>query len=68
LAEELRLRIERVKIILRRQESHITVSIGVASLGKGIIDGDDLIRQADRAMYEAKQKGRNRVVCWAEPL
>lgn len=62
IAEELRLKIEKMKIILRRQATGITVSIGVAALAQNITDEDELIRSADRAMYEAKQKGRNRVV------
>lgn len=61
VAEELRKRIEREKIILRRQETHITVSIGIATFPFDTEDEDELIQKADRAMYEAKQKGRNRV-------
>lgn len=38
-----------------------TVSIGVADLGEGE-DVAQLLRRADRAMYEAKSSGRNRVV------
>jgi len=62
IAEELRSQIENMRINLRRQETGITVSIGVASLGQNIIDEDDLVRKADLAMYEAKQKGRNMVI------
>lgn len=44
---------------------HVTISIGVASLGPQ--DGDDVARrlflQADDALYQAKEWGRNRVVC-----
>ena len=39
-----------------------TVSIGVASLEDGAASFDDLLGQADKALYEAKQRGRNRVV------
>lgn len=62
IAEELRAKIEKAKIILRRQPTNITVSIGVASLPWDAADEDELIFKADRAMYEAKQKGRNRVI------
>ena len=62
IAEELRIKIEKTKIILRRQQTNITVSIGVASLSWDAGDEDELIFKADKAMYEAKQKGRNRVI------
>ncbi len=44
----------------------LTVSIGVASLPADARDGEDLIDKADRALYCAKQGGRNRV-CLYEP-
>lgn len=41
----------------------LTVSIGVAGYaGRGSVDPDELIRQADQAMYRAKELGKNRVV------
>ncbi|WP_027363512.1 GGDEF domain-containing protein [Desulfotruncus alcoholivorax] len=40
----------------------LTVSIGVAGYaGRGSVDPDELIRQADEAMYRAKGLGKNRV-------
>lgn len=44
----------------------VTISVGVASFPK---DGDDphsLMKRADAAMYEAKRRGRNRVVLCGE--
>ena len=38
-----------------------TVSIGVASLGEQQVSVDSLLSLADRAMYLAKQQGRNKV-------
>jgi len=61
IAEELRQRIQNKKIMLRRQDTYITVSIGVASLLLDTKDEDDLVQKADRAMYAAKGKGRNQV-------
>lgn len=63
IAEKLRAKIEETAIVLREQASVITVSIGAASFPADANDEDDLIFKADRAMYKAKQKGRNRVVC-----
>jgi diguanylate cyclase (GGDEF)-like protein len=60
-AEVLRRRIQEEKIILRRQDTQVTVSIGVASLPLDTKDEDELVQKADKAMYDAKGKGRNRV-------
>jgi diguanylate cyclase (GGDEF)-like protein len=61
IAEELRKKIAGEKIVLRRQDTHITVSIGVASLPLDTKDEDELVQKADKAMYTAKEKGRNQV-------
>ena len=61
LAKELCVKVEAEKIILRRQETGITISIGVASFPADAADAEELIKKADSAMYEAKAKGRNRV-------
>jgi len=42
----------------------VTVSIGVAELSENE-SGDALLRRADKALYEAKESGRNRVVARA---
>ena len=60
-ANELRKRIEQEKIILRRQETTVTVSIGVASFPKDAQMKEELIYKADHALYKAKEQGRNRV-------
>jgi diguanylate cyclase (GGDEF)-like protein len=43
----------------------VTVSIGVAELGTDDITVQDVIRSADRALYRAKELGRNRVELWS---
>ncbi|MBN1342158.1 MAG: diguanylate cyclase [Phycisphaerae bacterium] len=45
-------------------EIRVTASFGVAcSLpGESATDGDNVVRRADRAMYAAKNRGRNRVI------
>ncbi len=53
--------IESREIILRRQKTHVTVSIGVASFPKDAPGRDDLIFKADEALYQAKETGRNKV-------
>ena len=39
----------------------VTISVGVASLGDGANDVDELIATADRGLYRAKERGRNQV-------
>ena len=46
------------------QTVNITVSIGVAGLDREIIDNQSLIERTDRALYKAKQRGRNRVIVY----
>jgi diguanylate cyclase (GGDEF)-like protein len=45
-----------------RGEIKITVSQGVAILDSSMQDLNDLVQAADRALYRAKETGRNRVV------
>jgi diguanylate cyclase (GGDEF)-like protein/PAS domain S-box-containing protein len=42
----------------------ITLSLGVSFLDAGTAGPDELINQADKALYAAKKSGRNRVVLW----
>jgi len=59
-AEELRLKVEMRKFMIRRKETSITISLGGASISNQILDEQDFLRKADSALYEAKQKGRNK--------
>lgn len=45
---------------------HVTISAGVATTVPGEeLDAEELLKQADKALYEAKEAGRNQVVCHA---
>jgi diguanylate cyclase (GGDEF)-like protein len=46
---------------LRNVKCCITVSIGVAAVQGDECKAEELVRQADRALYQAKHRGRNRV-------
>lgn len=43
------------------QEVSVTVSIGVASMHPDIQKGQELLQNADEALYNAKRNGRNRI-------
>ena len=58
LAEKLRRAIERADI---SQIGRITASFGIATLPTDAVEPEQLLRKADRALYAAKARGRNRV-------
>lgn len=60
-AEVARLRCADVRVPIRGGDVHVTISVGVAQLVAGGTP-DSVLRAADRAMYEAKASGRDRVV------
>jgi diguanylate cyclase (GGDEF)-like protein len=58
-AEKVRAAIEKIDVPL--VEMAITASLGVATYPRDAVDSDTLVRMADRALYAAKNAGRNRV-------
>lgn len=69
-AERLRRNVEQLRIEYEDTVIPITVSIGIACVPDlGVQTANDLLRAADRALYQAKELGRNRVVtCRPEML
>jgi len=62
LAERLRSAVE--KHVIQLDDStvaRVTISAGVASWSDKYVNGGELIKAADNALYQAKRKGRNRV-------
>jgi two-component system, cell cycle response regulator len=63
VAERIREKVAEQAFVHGEHQIHITVSIGVASITDPEAQlAEDLISAADRALYEAKRGGRNRVI------
>ncbi|PTE21036.1 sensor domain-containing diguanylate cyclase [Cereibacter changlensis JA139] len=61
-AERLRLAIEDDRMARRETDApRVTISFGLAFC-EAVMDPDVLVRAADQALYEAKARGRNRIV------
>lgn len=66
-ADRIRTDIEALQIPHENSEAnnHVTVSIGVVTeIPRGTLPAKELINFADKALYQAKHEGRNRVVCF----
>jgi diguanylate cyclase (GGDEF)-like protein len=62
VAERLRTAVESLSLADGLQDIKLTVSLGGAAFPGGNVKSiDDLIREADDALYRAKRAGRNRV-------
>ncbi len=66
---------ERIRNAIQRGPSgkfmtpiQITASLGISSTADGAATPQELCNQADRALYVAKESGRNRVVSWREAV
>jgi diguanylate cyclase (GGDEF)-like protein len=66
LAERWRLSVEGASYLGSEQQAiSVTISIGVAEYQEAFETPDDLVSAADKALYRAKEKGRNRVEVYA---
>jgi two-component system cell cycle response regulator len=67
VAERLRAAVENTPFTLRSagQELSVTASFGISSRISSVVTPGQLMKQADLALYEAKNTGRNRVVAAA---
>jgi diguanylate cyclase (GGDEF)-like protein len=59
VSEKLRVAIEALEF--QQPELTVTASFGIATYPLDALDADSLVRMADRALYAAKAKGRNRI-------
>jgi two-component system cell cycle response regulator len=60
-AERVRAMVEATPFTFGEQQVQVTVSVGVATLGRSHPTPELLLEAADRALYRAKEQGRNRV-------
>ena len=65
-SERIRTQVEREVFAEGDHAVSITVSIGVSTFPQNGEDPKSLISSADDALYEAKEKGRNRVILFGE--
>ena len=61
-AERIRVSIENDTFMANNLEINVTISLGVASLTNEATSISNIIGNADKALYKAKETGRNRVV------
>jgi two-component system cell cycle response regulator len=65
-AERLRQAVAAMRVSVGNVALQVTVSVGVAARASGMSSPDVLIKEADRAVYRAKEEGRNRT-CVHQP-
>ena len=61
LAEKIRSAVEANILMTEKNEIQITVSIGASELSKKDTSLEDILSRADKALYLAKENGRNRI-------
>lgn len=61
VAERIRSTIEKHNYTFDGKQMPVTISLGVATLDSTTKSADDLLTTADKALYDAKAQGRNRV-------
>jgi PAS domain S-box/diguanylate cyclase (GGDEF) domain len=63
IAERIRENVENAVIEAGEHTVNMTISLGLSEIGDEYAP-DDVIEQADEALYQAKAEGRNRVAVW----
>lgn len=61
LMDDIRQRFSEIVFTLDQTSFKVTMSVGIASYREGIVRAEQLLHEADAALYEAKAGGRNRI-------
>lgn len=64
-SEEIRNAVEESRLLREKVDLRMTISIGLA-FRKDLSNIDDMLCNADKALYEAKREGKNQVKIWNE--
>ncbi len=59
IAERMRIVIEKNNFTYEKNNINVTISIGISDYRQGVINGEELLKRADIAVYKSKDKGRN---------
>ena len=69
VAERLRTMVEVMKVPWEPPLPQVTISLGVCTFDKSVeLPAEDLIHRADEALYQSKERGRNRTTVWGAGL
>ncbi len=63
LAEKIRTTVEKKKFNTGEFTINLTISCGIHGI-RNFLEGRNLVQYADEALYQAKESGRNRTVCY----
>jgi diguanylate cyclase (GGDEF)-like protein len=59
---------ESIEHAYSKTKPYLTASLGVSTTADGATESEQLMEQADKALYQAKHSGRNKWVCYADVL
>lgn len=70
VAEKIRKYVEKIDFLKKHKGPHIKLSTsqGIAAFPENAVNLQSLKELADKALYRAKETGRNRVVCWENEI
>ena len=69
IAERIRTSIEQKDFVFENQHMNVSISVGIAMyFGTVGMTAKKLVEQADMALYESKNTGRNKTSIYAEPV